>query len=382
MRSLVLPEGGPWAPASPPPLPLFAPRVVRPLATAQMPAGGHRALSIAALAERLARFVEPAPGRAWDAPYWVPGGTLLAAEAQALGIAGETDLFGGVVAHPFMAGKAITHPLADTCQPHPEGWCPAFAEAVTAHALPGLSAFSPTAALEAGTRLLADGPVRLKTAWTDGGHGQASVDSVAALRREVDRLDAGLLARHGMVLERNLEEVVTFSVGRIHVGSRALAYVGTQSVTTDNAGRPAYGGSRLTAVRGDFSVLAASPLSPTLKWMLVHAQAYDMAADAHLPGFFASRRNYDVVLGRDGRGNVLSGVLESSWRAGGASGAEMAAMRAFAEDPELVRVVASCREIYGKDANPPKEADVYCATDDPEVGRLTKYARVETRCHA
>ena len=45
--------------------------------------------------------------------YFIPSDTLLAREATDLGIRGEHDLFGGVVPHPFVATKAITHPLVD-----------------------------------------------------------------------------------------------------------------------------------------------------------------------------------------------------------------------------------------------------------------------------
>lgn len=346
------------------------------------PPNGHRAHTLSALARRLERFIAGTPGRACDRPYWVPGETLCAPEAQALSIAAETDLFGGVVAHEVQAGKAITHPLVSSDAAHPEGWCPAFCTAVRAHVLPGFSAFAPEDVLAAGARLLGEGPVRLKPAGTDGGMGQSRLDSLHDLDTAIARLDPALLARHGLVLEPHLEEIVTFSVGRLTVGGRALAYVGTQWATPDAAGRMVYGGSRLHAVQGDFSVLAAAPLDATLKWILVQAHAYDLAADAHLPGFFASRRNYDVALGRDGGGKVQTGVLEASWRAGGASGAELAALHAFADDPDLVRVVASCHERYGKDVNPPKDADVYCALEDPVVGFLTKYAVIEDRHHA
>lgn len=111
--------------------------------------------------------------------------------------------------------------------------------------------------------------------------------------------------------------------------------------------------------------------------VVVQAQAYDAAADRHIAGFFASRRNYDVVMGRAVGGDVLCGVLEASWRIGGASGAELAALRALAANPEVGALIASCHEVYGRAAQIPKEADVYYAGDDPEVGYLTKYALIE-----
>ena len=51
--------------------------------------------------------------------YLVPDETLTCAQARHLGIRDEDDLFGGVVPHPFVASKVITHPLpgADAAAP-------------------------------------------------------------------------------------------------------------------------------------------------------------------------------------------------------------------------------------------------------------------------
>jgi Protein of unknown function (DUF3182) len=52
---------------------------------------------------------DPACRPGW-ALYFVPSCTVLGLEsAEALGIHSEGDLFGGVVPHPFVATKAITH---------------------------------------------------------------------------------------------------------------------------------------------------------------------------------------------------------------------------------------------------------------------------------
>jgi hypothetical protein len=58
------------------------------------------------------------------------------------------------------------------------------------------------------------------------------------------------------------------------------------------------------------------------------AQVFDRADEAY-PGFYASRRNYDIAQGLDSDGKPRSGVLEQSWRMGGASSAEMAALQSF-----------------------------------------------------
>ena len=106
------------------------------------------------------------------------------------------------------------------------------------------------------------------------------------------------------------------------------------------------------------------------------ARAYDAAAEKTFPGMFLSRRNYDIAQGFDAQGRPRSGVLEQSWRMGGASGAEIAALEAFRADCALPAVRASTVEIYG-DSDPPPHATVYFRGIDDEVGPMTKYAVVE-----
>lgn len=345
-----------------------------------LPRFGHRSRSVAALAEGLAPLVGSREGG--GGPYLVPDRTLGAQEAQGLGVRDADDLFGGVVPHEVVGGKAIVHPLPSPGCAFPRGWSSDFAQEMLPHALPGFSAFTKGDARTALYRLLVHGPVRLKPAWADGGQQQHVVRDAVDAEAVIALMPEDSLAACGVVLEANLSDVTTFSVGRVHVGAHEIAYVGTQHGTQDNEGNLAYGGSRLLCARGGFSTFSRAVLSPEMSRALAQARAFDAAADRHFAGFFASRRNYDVAIGRDARGTLRSGVLEQSWRIGGASGAEVAALRAFAGDDDLRFVVASCHEIYGRAETPPEEADVYYDADDPEVGTLTKYARVESRSHA
>src|SRR5262249_35852750 len=153
----------------------------------------------------------------------------------------------------------------------------------------------------------------------------------------------------------NLRQVRTLSVGEVAVGSLRVSYYGTQRTVRDNEGRPVYGGSDLVCVRGGWGSLDALPMSPEGRAAVAAARRDDEAAGA-LPGFTASRRNYDVAQGIGADGWPQSGVLEPSWRVGGASSAELAAMAAFARDPALQIVRSSHIEEYGKDHRAPADA--------------------------
>jgi len=102
------------------------------------------------------------------------------------------------------------------------------------------------------------------------------------------------------------------------------------------------------------------------------ARSYDHAAREY-PGFLASRRNYDIAQGIDNEGQWRSGVLEASWRSGGASTAELTALTAFVQSPGLQVVEASAVKEFGKGRNVPRGAIVHFRGDDPEDGPIVRY---------
>ena len=345
---------------------------------------GHDASTRHELARRLARLAgyrydgEYDPTRGYQVPsYFVPADTLTRAAAADLGIHDERDLFGGVVPHPFAATKTITHPLAGTGAHAPLGWQPDFPRLVADVVLDGFAAFDHDDADKAGRELLVRGAVRLKRATGIAGHGQFVVENAAELERALGVIDSGEMASAGVVLEQNLADVVTYSVGRVRVANAVAAYYGTQHTTTNNRGLEVYGGSKIVVVRGDFDALLALPLTAAVRLAIAQARAYDDAAMRCFAGFLASRRNYDVAHGTDATGRTRSGVLEQSWRAGGASGAEIAALEAFAGDPALRVVRAMTREVHGEPPMLPGNAAVYFSGVDPHVGLMTKYAWTE-----
>lgn len=308
--------------------------------------------------------------------YFVPSETLSGREASRLGICGANDLFGGVVPYPFVATKTIAHPLAARDAQRPEGWSEAFPQRVHEVVLPGFAAFTRADALKAGRRLLENGPVRLKHGHGIGGKGQSVVDDDRQLSAALDAFEPAELARCGLVLESSLDEQATYSVGQVSVDGLRASYCGTQKLTTDNSGQPAYGGSDLLIVRGGYEALLGLALETEMRLAIHRALTFDDAV-SEFPGLFASRRNYDVLRGRDARGRWHCGVLEQSWRIGGASGPEVAALEAFRADPRLRAVRAKSTELYGAHAKPPPNALVHFHGVDPAAGPLVKYTLVE-----
>jgi len=314
--------------------------------------------------------------------YFVPTDTLVGVgHACALGITGEHDLFGGVVPHPFVGTKCISHPLVDDRARIPDGWSEAFARRVRCAVLEGFAAFSTDDAFRAGLRLFAHGPVRVKRALGIGGYGQTVVTGQEGLERALADSDTDEVSRYGIALEQDLADVTTHSVGQVRLGGLLATYCGTQRLTPNNQGQPVYGGSDLLVARGGFDELLALQPTPSARRAVEQARVYDDAAFACFDGFFASRRNYDIAEGNDAAGEHRCGVLEQSWRIGGASGAEVAALAAFHDDPSLTVVRASSVEVYGAGASPPPDATVYFQGVDAHAGPLTKYFVLSRHVH-
>lgn len=349
------------------------------------PPGGppcHEAATLDFVARRLAHLKGLDFGGEFDGNtqgmtdlYLIPTDTLLQSRASELGISRESQLFGGCVSEPFVATKSITHPLLPDGVA-PIGWRPSFAQAVAKVVLDGYSVFSRKDARRAAEQLLTSGPVRLKPALGVGGGGQIRIDGIGDIDAALDTLDDDALALYGAVMERHLEDVITYSVGQVHVGELRIAYYGIQRLTANHQGDAVYGGSTLRVMRGDLQDLKRLDLSPDIALAVEQACRYNIAANAFLDGFFASRRNYDIAQGIDARGERRSGVLEQSWRVGGASPAEVAALEALKSEPSLRAVQASCCEVYNNDSTP-VGATVSFSGIDPRVGALTKYSTLE-----
>jgi len=342
----------------------------------------HEGITFTALARLMAELKryafggEYAEGQRYTGPlYFVPRECLSQQQAEALGIRRAEDLYGGIVPLGFAATKVITHRLLNEGADRPPGWSQAFAQAVEGEVLPGFTAFSPRDAREAGLRLLEQGPVRIKHPLAAGGRDQWVVASPGELATVLEPLAPEDLARHGLVLEQDLSQVTTLSVGIIHFDGLTLAYHGTQRSTRDNFGHTVYGGSDLFVVTGDGEALLRLEVPENIRRGIAQALAYDRAAVEHY-GVIGSRRNYDVVMGVDSRGRPRSGVLEQSWRIGGASGAEVAALLEFRRRQARRLVHASCVEAYGGQAQPPPGANVLFHGVAPELGPLLKYSVV------
>ncbi|MDB6141544.1 MAG: biotin carboxylase [Pseudomonas sp.] len=344
----------------------------------------HEVVSHQAIAESIATLLGARFSGMYDSAvhkegglYFIPSDTLFGREQQrALGIESVDDFLGGIVDQPFMATKAISHPLLDHATAQPDGWSEQFCQRAGTAVLEGFTVFNQADALRAGNLLLVHGPVRIKPVLATAGRGQIVATSESELSDAIALQDPDDVATWGLTIEEDLQDVVTYSVGQILVGGMIASYYGTQSLTQDNNGETVYGGSELSVVRGDYPELLKLGLEKPIRRAIGQAMAYENAAIACFPDFLASRRNYDIAQGKNARTQHCSGVLEQSWRIGGATAAEVEALMAFAADRSLRRIRCSTHEIYGE-TTLPADATVLYAGNDPDVGFISKFTRVQ-----
>lgn len=361
------------------------PRTVRYLFDRARPPSEHEEATHRFLAMRLAELLALPYGGEWTEPaashtaynYLIPCATLSCAQASALGVRCADDLFGGVVPAPHTATKVITHELVSAGAAAPPGWCKAFPAAVRDVVLPGFSVFDRDDLAHAATGLLDKGRVRVKQPDGIGGEGQQVIDSGEKLRALLRELtDEQSLAREGLVIEDDLTGVVTFSVGQLQLGGISMSYYGSQHSTPNDCGEAVYGGSDLWCVRGGFDELEKLHPDANARLAIEQARVYHGAALRCFPGIILSRANYDVAQGWDAQGHWRSGVLEQSWRAGGASAAEVEAVAVLQQQPQRPFVHTRTVERYGAGATAPHDAIVSFRGRDSGHGPAIKYAQV------
>ena len=296
---------------------------------------------------------------------------------RTLGIDGDDDLFGGVVPYSFVASKAISHPLVSDDAAAPPEWNRGFSDAIAGVVLPGFTVFSREDA-EAGARRTASqrpGAAEVHRRLCRVRPVRTSNDA-SELAKTLDEQDWDKdRHRTAWFSSRGLNDVSASSIGQVRVGGITASYYALQKETSDENRDNIYVGSALLVVRGGFDDLLSLDFSAGR----AHCDSsrrcrFDAAVDRHFPGFFASRRNYDVIRGFDCEDRLVSGVLEQSWRIGGATAAEVLALRAFRSNPDLDHVKCRTVEVFGELADVPDEALLLYRGVDPNAGPLTRYA--------
>ncbi|MGH7158365.1 MAG: DUF3182 family protein [Candidatus Saccharimonadales bacterium] len=283
--------------------------------------------------------------------YHVPHAALIREESQEKGITSENDLFGGVVEIASHRDKAILHPTVKDCERKNEWHSSEFAKLVSSAVLPGFSVFSSADSQKAFQELEDQGyTVRCKDPTRDGSGGQWIIKDSGHLEQIIAGLPADQISEQGIVLEPNLFDPQTLSVGQIYLDGKFYSYFGHQESTTSPKGNSTYGGTTLTMVRGTFETLATTSSEPIIRRAVQQAKTVYDAYSIYEP--IISRANFDVVRGEAKNNQILSGVVDQSLRIGGATPAEVLAIEALKAQPSAQQVTSRVTIRWNPESTP------------------------------
>ena len=314
--------------------------------------------------------------------YYVLARTLVMGlqEAKSRGITTSDDFLGGIVPESYIGTKAITHQVLAHTTYKPASWSNGFPDAVKEVVLPGFTVFHNDDAKQAALHLFKQGAIRFKPAIGRSGRGPAVIHNIEELEYRLSQLGPDELQTHGVVLEQQLDDISTLSVGTLSLEGEHISCYGKQRTTINNQGNIDYGGSDLCCIRGTFDQLLQLEIPEHIRLAIKQAIIYDNARH-HYPDLLASRRNYDIGQGHDHKGNFYSGVLEHSWRIGGATGAELCAFEYFRKDATITCVEASTHCVFGEHTDLPPQARIQFNGRDSDFGPMKVYTVVGKILH-
>lgn len=257
--------------------------------------------------------------------YFVPSKPLKVDQASKLGIREKGDLFGAVVRDMSHGNKSVLHVTIPNSNLAGQAYSSDFAFRIRDAVLPGYTTFSFDEALQAYKILFSEfGSVRVKDPSESDASGQYVFMTEEDLAIFLRQYGTEKLGTEGLIVEANLCETRTLSVGQIFLGADYYSYVGSQNSVT-HEGRSKYGGTKLKMVRGLLTDLAKTEVDSNVTKAISQAERVLNAFSIYEP--ILSRANFDVVQGFDGEGRFLSGITDQSFRLGGASPAEVLAIK-------------------------------------------------------
>ena len=284
--------------------------------------------------------------------YYVPPTTQVKEQTTPLGIETPQDFYGLTIENINQVGKAVLH--ESISKSVPGFYSSFFARAVKDLVLPGVTVFS-REDLGKGFELLKKKglfSIRLKPPDKSDGHGQHALKDIGHLKKLlVDVKDEEIVSK-GLILEVNLKEAKTISVGFATLGKDTFSFIALQkNDIAKEDGRNRYLGAHARIVRGEMQELTGvveneveqSALETSIKF-------YDKY---RLFNPIASRLSFDFLYGYDSKGNLLSGVTDITGRLGGTCPAITLSALEFKNHPSL----SAIRSEVSLNYSPKKEED-------------------------
>ncbi|MEN9328743.1 MAG: hypothetical protein RI947_1551 [Candidatus Parcubacteria bacterium] len=290
----------------------------------------------------------------------------------------ESDFYGTLVDNIEHVEKAVLHPSVSSRIP--PYYSTEFADRVSGFVLPGLTAFSKDDMLSAYINLQREHPIpyRLKLPDQSDGHGQFIIASEEDLKQYLESMSSKEIALKGLVLEPQLQDPQTISVGYCVLGEDAYSFVSFQKNDTGEDGRMRYAGAEVMVVRDGMDELSqvvdhldSSGHSVTHVDEAIQASiGFHQALSLYNP--VSSRLSFDHVRGLDGTGAMRGGITDITGRLGGTCPALIMAIEHLDSNPHTRIANSVVNLTYEPEGKPlmDEEVDATAFIDHPTL-RIT-----------
>lgn len=280
--------------------------------------------------------------------YVVPGATLTSGQADQLLIAAENDFYGTAAPTMDHVGKSILH--RSMSERYPGFYSPEFAQEAESMGLvlPGYTGFAKEEIQQA-FMCVDSRPLlyRLKVPNESDGNGQYRINDTEHLVSLLSQIDAESIAQHGMVIEPDLRNKSTVSVGHFALGDDSYSFVANQTGEMID-GRDVYlGGNDIIVARGELQNLMdmLHQLGDERFESVAKGKAFFQLYAKHYP-LLSSRMSVDVLSGSHPDFGQISGVTDITGRLGGLCPATTLAALHLQENPHQAAVGAQVNLNY------------------------------------
>lgn len=301
--------------------------------------------------------------------YVVPAVTLERDRAEYLGIYSPEDFYGGSVGHVQQAGKSVLHRTMSSNIPG--FYSGDFVGKVDEFVLPGVTGFSREDLIAGYMKFMnKDCDMRLKLPGESDGNGQYVARSKIELMDLLCMHEDGCINEHGLVLEANVNEPRTLSVGYAQIGRDMFSFLVNQKEDKVNEGgheRSRYRGAQVRVVRGELGELQKlKKLDRREKEAIRTSLGFSRIYKEEM-GVVASRLSFDHISGFDSNGNEIGGITDITARLGGTCPAVMLAAGRFKGEPDLAVVDAEVNLNYQPSERLEEEERASVFLDHPKL---------------
>lgn len=299
--------------------------------------------------------------------YCLLGSPIDQAKARELKIEKRSDFFGAVILDSRQIHKAAFHPSISGNNTPPFHSADLASELTKKGVvLPGITAFR-EADLVTYFRDEArkDASYRLKISNGSDGEGQhGGITSFEELQKGLRRIGTKDIAENGLILEQEIQNPLTISVGSIVLDGQEYSFYTHQvdEVIEENGEkRTRYLGARDVVVsRGSIAEMPTRYGSPE-NFALQKAVAFDQIYHRYTPALL-SRRSVDVVMDQ---GGTFGGVTDlTTGRIGGTDPGLLLAIKELVSNPSLKTATANVVLDYGHKLEVPEYAVMFVNQPD------------------